>query len=299
MRFAVLSAGAPRHGKTVTRQWQEISDSKGWGWELSFLEWQRDGYASYDLGGMDVCVWMGCFELVFEWMRDIPGPEHVAYWIGTDILQHRDLVARGYEDPFRSASIHLADAPNLAEEARRLTGLEVGHVRTIPSAPIRPSPISGWDHVLCYVPHTREDFFRYPWIREVAGDFPDLVFDVLRPGIGEGKREGNVNELSEQGRGAYLGLLESSFCLLRPIVHDGISLTLVEAAQCGRHIIHSGEHIPHVLKGRSVGEIEYQLETLVARRPQFDPKVREWYAREYSVERLADDVARLRDVRQW
>lgn len=299
MKFAVLSAGAPRHGRNAAAQWQGISDSEGWGWEVSFLEWGKDGYARHDLGLYDACVWLGCFERVFEFMGGIEGPRHIAYWIGSDILQHSDLVARGYRDPFGAAATHVADAPHLAEEARALTGREVGYVRSIPPGPVAPSPIRGWESVVCYVPVGREGFFRYGWIGEVASDYPDLRFDVLRPGIAEEKVEGNLIEHPDSGREGALGLLDSCFALLRPCVHDGVSLTLVEAAQMGRHFIHSDTRVPHAVSGRSVGEIEFRLDRLLELRQQPDEAVGEFYRKEYSVEALAGDLGRLREAHGW
>jgi len=119
VKLAFLSAGAPRHGRVFTKQWRSIADEFGFGWELDFLEWKSNAYDDYDFGRYDWCIWIGCFERVFEFMEQIKGPKHAALWVGTDILQHQDMVSRGHPDPFAAARIHLADASNLQEEAKQ------------------------------------------------------------------------------------------------------------------------------------------------------------------------------------
>src|SRR3990167_5218900 len=118
MKLAILSAGAPRHAINLTGQLQGISDSEGWGCETQFIPWENDGYDSFDFGSVNWCWWEGAFERLFEWMLRYDECKHLCRWIGTDLLQHLSLVQRGYPDPFRAASIHLADAPHLADEAR-------------------------------------------------------------------------------------------------------------------------------------------------------------------------------------
>src|SRR3990167_10597228 len=100
MKLAILSAGAPRHGQNLVKQLQEISDESGWGWEVGFLEWRQDGYDDYDFSTVDWCWWEGCFERVFDYIASTHGPLHIVRWIGTDILQHQEMVRRGYHDPF-------------------------------------------------------------------------------------------------------------------------------------------------------------------------------------------------------
>src|SRR5207237_884427 len=161
MKLAVLSAGAPRHGVSLTKQLQEWSDDEGHGWEVYFLEWRANGFDDYDLADFQWCWWEGAFQRVFEPVFMPDDTKHIVRWIGTDILAHHELVGRGYPDDFGRARIHLADAPKLVEEARALTGREVGYVRSIPPEAYSPTPITRWDHILGYVPDGREEFFRW------------------------------------------------------------------------------------------------------------------------------------------
>src|SRR3990167_6353111 len=125
MKLAVLSAGAPRHGRAITKQWQSIADQNGWGWELEFWEWEEDGYSSRDFSSVSWAVWVGLFERVFEFMTMQPECKHIGLFVGAELLQHRYLVQRRSNDPLGATSIIVADAQNLVEEARQLTILDV------------------------------------------------------------------------------------------------------------------------------------------------------------------------------
>ena len=290
---AILSAGAPFHGKNIRTQFQYVSDKHRWGWEIDFLEWRKDGYESYDLSVYAWCIWIGCFERVFEFMGGIEGPKHIALWIGTDILQHQELIAKGYPDPFQAASIHLADAPHLCQEASELTGLPLGYLRSIPQYQFEPKPIDRWDSVLTYIPQGRDDFFHYPWIREIAADYQDLTFHILSRQ--EDKRIGNIVEHAHIDGDARNQLYSDCFAILRPCVHDGVSLTLIEMAQLGRYFIHSDLRIPFALPGRTVGEIEFHLDRLLTKKSQQDNSTIDYYRHEYSMDALEGDIVKLKE----
>ena len=293
MKLAILSAGAPRHGLNLCTIVQSISDSEGWGWQTQFVPWEKDGYESFDFSAIDWCWWEGCFERVFEFMGQIEGPYHAARWIGTDLLQHRELVARGYPDPFGNARIHMADAPNLVEEAHQLTGLDVALVRSIPPETYQATPITTWDNILCYIPTGREDFFRYGWILDVAQDYPDITFNILARQETP-KEVANVRAIQEISGMDKRHLFERCFAYLRPIEHDGIGLTLIEMAQLVRFVFHSDTRIPYALPARSVGEIEFGLDEILRRKQQPSPEIAKHYHDEYSRERLARDLEGVR-----
>ena len=301
VRITFTSAGAPRHGLNLQKQVQRISDAEGWGIETRFQEWNDHGgktwgYADLELSEREIVWNMGNFGNCFQWFESLkaeePERQLVAHWIGTDVLQHRDIVEKGGYDPFGSAT-HIADAPNLQEEVVELTKQPVGYVRTIPPKSYSPVPIVRWDRILAYVPQGREDFFRWTWFVELAADYPGIAFHVMaRSGtkdtppnlIEEGIVEGDAKDR----------LFESCFLLLRPVEHDGVGLTLIEMAQLGRFVAHSDTRIPHVLPARSVGEIEYQIDRILQSKEPPKPEVRDYYAAEYREERLRDDLDRIR-----
>src|SRR3990167_10567182 len=294
-RIAFLSAGAPRHGKNFREQVQRLADKAGYGWECEFLEWQKDGYESYDLSCVDWLWNVGNFGNFFQWLaQKNPRPKTIAMWIGTDILQHRDIAQQGIPDPFETAELHIADAPNLVEEAKELTGLDVGFYRSIPPQTYAPSPITRWDRILAYVPQGREDFFRWDIIKEVARDYPALEFVIIGRNDPLAGASENVRVVPEISGEAKRELFLSTFALLRPCAHDGIGLTLIEMAQLGRYVFHSDTRIPHVLPARTVGEVEFHMDRLLEAKRDPDPKIGEYYGREYSESALADDLDRLR-----
>ena len=295
MKLAFTSAGAPRHGKNLQAQVQRLSEKAGYGWETQFWEWQKDGYESYDLASIDWLWNVGNFGNFFQWLEQLnPRPKTIAMWIGTDIIQHNDIVRKGIPDPFAAATIHIADAPNLVSEAAELTGLDVGFYRSIPPETYSPTPIERWDRILCYIPQGREDFFRWDIIREISRSYPDIGFRVLGRTEPLADAPANVSILPEISGDAKLGEMVSCFAYLRPCQHDGIGLTLIEMAQLGRYVFHSDTRIPHVLPIRSAGEAEFHLDRILERKQSPSPEAGEYYAREYSESALADDLDRLR-----
>ena len=295
MKIAFLSAGAPRHGKNFWEQVQRLADKAGYGWECEFMEWQKDGYESYDLSCVDWLWNVGNFGNFFQWLaQKNPRPKAIAMWIGTDILQHRDIARQGIPDPFETAELHIADAPNLVEEAKELTGLDVGFYRSIPPQTYAPSPITRWDRILAYVPQGREDFFRWDIIRSVAQDYAGISFAVVGRTEPLAETSENVRIMPEVSGMEKRRLFTECFAYLRPCVHDGIGLTLIVMAQLGRYVFHSDTRIPHVLPARNVGEIEFHLDRVLERRENPDPAIGENYGREYSESALADDLDRLR-----
>lgn len=296
VRLAVVSAGAPRHAKNLKIMLQETSDKEGWGWECDFLEWQKDGYESYDFTKYDWLWNEGNFENVFVWMSTLPEScGRIARWVGTDILQHDGMVRRGYPDPFGAAHIHIADAINLQEEARQLTGLDVGLVRSIPPEAYARAPIERWDGVLGYVPTGRDDFFRWPWFLELARDYPHLTFHVIGREQ-EANLPSNVRTYKEISGEDKRRLFESCFVYLRPIEHDGVGLTLIEMAQLGRWVFHTDTRIPHVLPARNLGEIEFGLDSILDSKRPPRQEISEYYVREFSRERLQSDLEGLRQA---
>ena len=293
MKLAILSAGAPRHAVNLCTMVQKISDSEGWGWDAQFVPWEKDGYDSFDFSAIDWCWWEGCFERCFEFMSNMSECLHLGRFIGTDILQHADLRQRGYDSPFQAASILLADAPHLVQEAQQLTGREVGYVRSIPPETYQATPITKWDNILCYVPTGREDFFRWSWILEVARDYPEIGFSILARQETP-KEVANVRAIQEVQGEEKRRLFDSCFCYLRPVEHDGIGLTLIEMAQLGRFVFHSDTRIPYVIPARSVGEIEFGLDEILRRKQQPNPEVSTYYVNEYSYDKLRGDVEKLR-----
>lgn len=293
MRIAILSAGASRHARNLQTMLQRFSDSEGWGWETEFLEWRKNGYDDYDFARYDWCWWEGCFERVFELVSRIQGPKHIARWVGTDILQHQDMVSRGYPDPLHAATIHLADAPNLVEEARALVGVDVGYVRSIPPETYGHTPTDRWDNILAYVPDGREDFFRWSWFTELATDYPDITFNIIGREANDSKL-GNVHCIKEISGNEKRQLFERCFAYLRPIQHDGVGLTLIEMAQMGRWVSHSDTRIPYALPARSVGEMEFHLDRILETRQAPPKEVSDHYRREYDEGRLREDLEGLR-----
>lgn len=296
VRLAFLSAGASRHGLNIQKQVQAISDEVGWGWETTFWEWVPNrGYDDYDFASVQWCWWEGLFERAFEFMLHYDEPKHLGRFIGTDLLQQRDLLARGYPNLFHAAKVLVADAPNLVQEAHELTGLDVGYVRSIPPTSYDPVPIERWDAVLGYVPTGRDDFFRWTWFLELARDYPHLAFHIIGREEGEKDLPENVVVHKEVQGEEKFRLFQSCLAYLRPVEHDGVGLTLIEMAQFGRHIFHSDTRIPYVLPARSVGEVEFGLDTLLAKPENPSPTISDYYRAEYSIAALTNDLRTLKE----
>src|SRR3989337_722981 len=119
MKIAFTSAGAPRHGKNLQAQVQRLADKAGYGWETTFWEWKKDGYESYDLASIDWLWNVGQFGNFFQWLEQAnPRPKTIAMWIGTDILQHNDIVRKGIPDPFEDAPANVSILPEISGDAK-------------------------------------------------------------------------------------------------------------------------------------------------------------------------------------
>ena len=296
MKVAFISAGAPRHGRNLRDEVQRISDSEKWEFETVFWEWQKDGYESHDFSWPDWIWNMGNFETVFNWMaekkRDYPMLKFIAQWIGSDILQHHTFVQQGFPDPFAAADIHIADASNLQDEAKQLTRMDIGLVRSIPPKVYESKPITQWDNILAYVPQGREDFFRWGWIIELAKEYPDITFNIIaRPKTSELP---NINEIQEIAGAERDTLFEKCFVYLRPIEHDGVGLTLIEMAQLGRWVFHTDTRIPYALPARSVGEMMFHLDEIIRGQKQPPSVASDYYRGEFNEQMLTNDLLRLR-----
>lgn len=293
MKIAFLSAGAPRHGVNMTKEVQQLSDKAGWGWQTEFWDWKQDGYDSYDFSSVNWAWWVGCFGTVFQFIQARPECKHIAQFIGTDVLQHVEMMQQGQYDPFDAATIHIADATNLQAEVKQFFRVDCGFVRSIPPQTYAPKPITRWDNTMAYVPPGREDFFRWAWILELAKDYPDITFNVV-PRPQKTTDLPNVNEMDEISGAVRDEWYEKCFAYLRPIEHDGVGLTMIEFAQLGRFVFHSDTRIPHVLPARSVGEMEVNLDRILERKQPPDKKISEYYTREFSYDALDEDMKRLK-----
>ena len=292
MKIIFVSAGAPRHGFNLQKEVQGFSDKYGWGWSTEFYPWKEDGYASMETKPSDWVWSMGNFGTVFQWMESLEC-KTIAHWIGTDVLQHVEMMQQGQYDPFDAADIHIADATNLQQEVHEYFRVDCGFVRSIPPQTYAPKPITRWDNTMAYVPPGREDFFRWNWILELAKDYPDITFNVI-PRPQRTTQQPNVNEMAEISGETRDKWYEKCFAYLRPIEHDGVGLTMIEFAQLGRFVFHSDTRIPYIRPARSVMEMEVHLDDILSKKVSPDKKISDYYIREFSYDALKEDMEKLK-----
>ena len=169
------------------------------------------------------------------------------YWIGTDVMQFADEVARrapvgAWRSPASAVDYHLAGSEPLRDElAESGVNAEVAPFpwRTITPPEVLP-PIPTTFSVATYVPDHRADFYGGPHILEAARRLPHVRFEVMG-GAGTWSNDPPTNV-------SFLGwisdpadLYARSSCVLRLAMHDSIGGTAVEGLMFGRPVIYTGE----------------------------------------------------------
>lgn len=162
----------------------------------------------------------------------------IMVWCGSDTIFAQAAYAKGLIDPWVTHLVHWAIAPWLAEEVRAL-GVDCEYVPATQFVEIvkDPKPLPKKFSVLVYVRDTRKSGL-YGWDRmvEVAQKLPHVEFNLY--GLLEGQTlSGPCNIRVHSWTNNSAGILENSTVVYRPVRHDGLSLSVLEALSHGRHVV--------------------------------------------------------------
>ena len=158
------------------------------------------------------------------------GVPSVVFWIGTDVLLHSSHASKS----LRGLAWHWCDAPWLREELAEVgISAEVIPLVIIPTPDVVP-PFPRTFSALAYVPDWRPDFYRRDFIIELARRLPDVHFRLIAT-VRTDDLPSNVSALGWVDDIAVV--LSDTTVYLRPIEHDGLSNTVLEALAYGRYVL--------------------------------------------------------------
>ena len=151
-------------------------------------------------------------------------------WVGTDVLQH----AASAEAFTREAVWNWCESWWISDELQEAGFDDVDVVPlTCTLFPGEVPPLPERFRVVAYTPEGRHQFYGLPFVVELARRLPDVQFDLLAtngpPGLPSNVRpRGWVEDMDEVLRGCTV--------YLRPVAHDGVSHTVLEALSYGRYV---------------------------------------------------------------
>lgn len=188
----------------------------------------------------------------------------IMVWCGSDVLFAKDEFAQGRLDPWVTQRVHWAVSPWMAEEVRSL-GVDCEYV---PAAQFvylvkNPKPLPKKFSVLLFVRDAdRTQLYGWDRMVEVAQELPHIQFNLH--GLPEGQTlVGPPNIKVHNWTNDFTPWLEQSTVVYRPVRHDGLSVTVLEALSHGRHVIYSYP-LPGCFHASSAVDARNELERLHA-----------------------------------
>jgi len=253
-----------------------------------------------DLAQCDLAyTWGGRISMgKFLWVARLMGKEKIVMlWSGSDVLFARNELASGLRAPWITDRIHWAVSPWVAEEVRAL-GLACEHVHAyaIPQV-ANPKPLPKRFSVLLYVADAAKAEL-YGWDRmvEVAAKLPKVQFNLC--GLPPGQNLIGPSNISIQHwTDDFAPVLEGSTVYYRPVRHDGLSFSVLEALAHGRHVLYSYP-LTGCVHVASVPEACRQLELLLDMHESGMLRRNE-EGRRYVAEHYAPDMVRSELLQRW
>lgn len=213
----------------------EVLDRSGHS-PLQLLELTRD-LARCDLA----YTWGGRISMgKFLWTARVLGKRKIIMlWSGSDVLYAQRELAAGRSVPWVNNMVHWGVSPWVAEEVRAM-GLPCEYVQaSFVNVVPRPKPLPKKFSVLVFVRHVEKaDLYGWDRIQEVAHRLPQIEFQLC--GLREGPSlSGPSNMKIHPWMDDLTPLLEQVTAVYRPVRHDGLSFTVLEALSHGRHVLYT------------------------------------------------------------
>ncbi|UCE45676.1 MAG: glycosyltransferase [Methanobacteriota archaeon] len=253
-RISIALGGIQYHTRTIARTLKTIDEL-----DVSIV----DESSLCSMNHVDVLYWIygpgpSIRKELRLWIQK--RPHMIIHWIGSDVssmigLSKRDmtktwlasLATRNLNNCRRGLGnlTNLAGAPWLVDELQSI-GIKAEEMMltTIPRN-CNQADVSfekEFDFI-SYAPYSRFDFYGGRFVHALAEKNPDRKFLVIMPGLTEMQNKPsigaleNVTLLPEVDRQEMAAYYEKSKCLLRPIEHDGLSLSVLEALSHGLSVV--------------------------------------------------------------
>lgn len=295
--FRVAVNGLPYFCKKLS---QLVS---GDGWEVPYRSpFHPVGLAARiaDLAQCDLAYsWTGRINMgkFLRAARSLGKTKIIMLWSGSDALYAKEELAQGKKDPWVVSRVHWAVSPWLAEKVRAL-GVDCEYVQVSFVNPVEhPKPLPRKFSVMLFVREVkRADLYGWDRMLEVAQKFPQIEFNLC--GLPQGQtlqRPPNIkihNWTSE-----FTPLLENTTVFYRPVRHDGLSFTVLEALSHGRHVMYSYP-LPGCVQVTSSAMACRELERLYASHQSGALALNE-PGRKYISDYYAPEKVRSEILRRW
>jgi hypothetical protein len=171
----------------------------------------------------------------------------VMHWVGTDVLEARDAVARRETDKNAMTRVtHWCEVPWIQNELKELgIAAEIVPIAALDAAPTGELSLPSVFSVLSYVREGREVFYGMNDLVRLAEDFPAVPVRIAGISHYDRTLPPNVTLLGWKAdmRDEYL----NSVLYLRLPEHDGLSFSVLEALSYGRYVGYSYEYPQTIL----------------------------------------------------
>jgi hypothetical protein len=198
-----------------------------------------------DLARCDLAyTWGGRISMgKFLWAARALGKKKIVMlWSGSDVLYAQQELQAGIRFPIIGETVHWAVSPWVAEEVRGL-GLPCEYVQaSFVNVVARPKPLPKKFSVLVFVRSvSKADLYGWDRILEVAERLPHIEFHLC--GLPDGEALATPSNMTvHKWMHDLTPLLEETTVVYRPVRHDGLSFTVLEALSHGRHVLYSYPH---------------------------------------------------------
>ena len=219
----------------------------------------------------------------------------VMLWSGSDVLYAQQELRAGIRFPIIGETVHWAVSPWVAEEVRGL-GLPCEYVQaSFVNVVSHPKPLPKQFSVLVFVRSvSKTELYGWDRILEVAERLPHIEFHLC--GLPDGESlSGPSNIKIHKWMSDLTPLLEQTTVVYRPVRHDGLSFTVLEALSHGRHVFYSYPHegcVQVTNTAMAVRELERLYACHEAGTLRLNEGGRNCIARDYAPEKVRTELLR-------
>ena len=232
----------------------------------------------------------------FLWAARVLGKKKIIMlWSGSDTLYAQQEFSGSIRVPWIAEIVHWAVSPWVAEEVRAL-GLPCEHVQaSFVDIIANPKPLPKKFSVLVYVSDVKKtDLYGWDRILEVAQKLSHIEFHLC--GLPQGQfLEVPSNMKVHNWMQDLTPLLEQTTVVYRPVRHDGLSFTVLEALSHGRHVLYSyplAGCVQVTSPSMACIELEKLLACHEAGTLHSNELGRNYIAKEYAPEKVRSDLLR-------
>jgi len=219
------------------------------------------GYLGLEVWKYDAILCMGIFFQVQNWFGpwkeawpDIP---IITQWIGTDIIHAEESIKQGQatqEQYVANIDFHTTNSEAFAEELLAILRIKPMELITVPRNHVKPRPMPRNFALATHIPDAKPEWYRVNTMIELAKKLPDVPFYFFGTKQDWNRHSPNIIPIYVENQKEIFDYLERVCVFIRYAVHDGPSLSYIEALEMGRYVINSHAY-PEVAHARNDDEL--------------------------------------------